>query len=332
MNKFKIGIIGLGVGEQHLKKYIKISGCEVVSIYDKNINKLKLISKKYNVNFCKNENEILKNKDINLISIASYDDKHFSQASKAILNNKNVFIEKPAFSNINECLKIKNLLKKRNVAIYSNLLLRTSERFTSLRKKIEKKQLGKIYYIEGDYNYGRLSKITKGWRSKIKNYSVTLGGGIHLIDLILFLMNKKIKKVRASGNKIVTGKNASFNDFVSAELIFEDGIIAKVNSNFGCVYPHFHKLNIYGSLKTFENHMHYEKIFTKRNVNVFNKIKSKYLPNSKGELIKYFIRNLNSKKQKKKLINDTFKTLSVCFAIEKSLKKNGFVNVKYVKV
>ena len=32
------------------------------------------------------------------------------------------------------------------------------------------------------------------------------------------------------------------------------------------------------------------------------------------------------------LINDTFKTLSVCFAIEKSLKKNGFVNVKYVKV
>ena len=65
-------------------------------------------------------------------------------------------------------------------------------------------------------------------------------------------MNKKIKKVSASGNKIVTGKNASFNDFVSAELIFEDGIIAKVNSNFGCVYPHFHKLNIYGSLKTFE--------------------------------------------------------------------------------
>ena len=33
-----------------------------------------------------------------------------------------------------------------------------------------------------------------------------------------------------------------------------------------------------------------------------------------------------------KLINDMFKTLSVCFAIEKSLNKKGYVNVKYIKV
>ena len=68
-------------------------------------------------------------------------------------------------------------------------------------------------------------------------------------------------KVRAVGNKIVTGKKSSFNDFVSAELLFDNNIIAKVNSNFGCVYPHFHKLNIYGTNKTFENHLDYEKIF-----------------------------------------------------------------------
>ena len=30
-----------------------------------------------------------------------------------------------------------------------------------------KKKLGDIYHIEGDYNYGRLKKLTKGWRGKI---------------------------------------------------------------------------------------------------------------------------------------------------------------------
>ena len=151
-----------------------------------------------------------------------------------------------------------------------------------LKKKNQKKNFGKIYFIEADYNYGRLGKIISGWRSKIKNYSVTLGGGIHLIDLILFLLDKKIKKVRAVGNKIVTGKKSTFYDFVSAELILENNAILKINSNFGCVYPHFHKLNIYGSKKTFENHANYEKIFLKRNKNIFKKIKSKYLPKDKG--------------------------------------------------
>ena len=48
---------------------------------------------------------------------------------------------------------------------------------------------GKIYLIEANYNYGRLEKIVKGWRGKIYNYSVTHGGGIHLIDLIIQLTN-----------------------------------------------------------------------------------------------------------------------------------------------
>ena len=75
------------------------------------------------------------------------------------------------------------------MGIFSNE--RTSERFLSLKRRIKKNNLGKIYYVEADYNYGRLNKIVKGWRSKIKNYSVTLGGGIHLIDLITFLITKR---------------------------------------------------------------------------------------------------------------------------------------------
>ena len=39
-----------------------------------------------------------------------------------------------------------------------------------------------------------------GWRSKIKDYSIILGAGIHMIDLIMWLTNSKPISVYATGN------------------------------------------------------------------------------------------------------------------------------------
>ena len=89
------------------------------------------------------------------------------------------------------------------------------------------KKLGDIYHIEGDYNYGRLKKLTKGWRGKIPYYSITLGGGTHIIDIASFLI-KKIIQVKSFSNKIVTKKSTfKFDDNVVSILKFEDNVIGK---------------------------------------------------------------------------------------------------------
>ena len=66
--------------------------------------------------------------------------------------------------------------------------------------------------MEAEYNYGRIEKITKGWRGDIKNYSIILGGGIHIIDIIQNLFGEKFKIVNIEGNKIVT-KKTKFKKF-----------------------------------------------------------------------------------------------------------------------
>ena len=330
--KIKVGIIGLGVGERHLKALMKNNKCEVISICDFNNKKLLAIKKKYKINCTINPNEILENKKINLVSIASYDNYHFSQAKKALNNNKHVFIEKPAVLHEHQLIKLKKILnKKKNLAFFTNVILRKSKRFIKLKRNIKKNYFGKIYYIEADYNYGRLKKILSGWRNKIPFYSITLGGAIHMIDLIMWLTEKKILEVASYSNKIVT-KNTNFRhyDFSTSILKFEDGKIAKVSSNFGCVYPHFHKLSIYGKNKTFENDFNYAKIFKKRESFKFEKDKSNLEPNDKGELISDFIENLNNAATRKKLTRDTLNSLSVCFAIEKSFKTKKKVKVKYI--
>ena len=87
--------------------------------------------------------------------------------------------------------KIFNILKKnKNIKIISNLVLRTENIFRKIKKEIAK---DKLFYIEADYIWGRLNKLTKGWRNKTKNYSLILGTAIHMIDLVMWLINDKPK-------------------------------------------------------------------------------------------------------------------------------------------
>ena len=95
---------------------------------------------------------------------------------------------------------IYKLSKKKKIKITSNLVLRTNSLFSKFKRKISNKR---VYYIEGDYIWGRKNKLF-GWRSKINQYSLTLGAGIHIIDLINWLTGLKPISVYAVGNKKAT--------------------------------------------------------------------------------------------------------------------------------
>lgn len=328
----KAAIIGLGVGEKHLETLNKINFITKIKIYDLNFLKAKKIEKKYKKAVaCKNINEIYNDADIKLACVASYDSSHFNQIKKFLDRNINVFAEKPVVTKLYEAKKIFNILKKKKLFFGTNYILRKSERFIDLRNRLSRNYLGKVYSIEADYNYGRLSKITNGWRGDEKKYSITLGGGIHMIDLVYFLTNNLPISVFSEKNKIVT-KNTKFKnyDFATSILKFKDNCILKLSSNFGCVYPHFHKLNIYGTKKTFENNYEYGKIFYQRDNKKFVKLKIPYKNYNKGALLKEFVRDLKKNENREKYIKNVFKTLSICFAIEESLKKNKKIKIKYL--
>ena len=326
-------VIGLGVGEQHLLYLTKDKSIQNIKIFDKNLKKLSSIAKKYKkVTICKNINDIINDKSISLVCIATYDETHFSLIKRCLNKNKNIFVEKPAVTNEKHAAIIFKMLKLKKNYFSTNYILRKSNRFKKIDELLKKNSFGKIYSIEGEYNYGRLYKITKGWRSKEKNYSVTLGGGIHIIDSIIYLLKKLPIKVYSEANNIIT-KNSKFKgmDYVTSILKFKDQTIAKISSNFGCVYPHFHKINIYGSKKTFENFYEYGKIYSKRDSVAYKKIINKYKSYKKSDVFKEFINDIKNKKNRMAHINQTFQALSICFAIEKSVIKNNPIKIKYFK-
>lgn len=333
VKKLNIGIIGLGVGFHHFKCFMQNKNCRVISVCDFDKKKIKVIQSKFpKIKTTLLDKDIIEDKNIDLVCIASYDNYHCDQVIASVKNKKHVFVEKPLCTNYKEYIKIKRILKKNpKIKISSNFVLRGAPQFITLNKMVKKKKFGKIFYISGEYNYGRLNKIINGWRSNIAKYSVTHGGAIHIIDLALSLLKKKPIKVVASGNNISTAKtNFSSNDIINSIIKFEDNTIVNITSNFGCVMPHHHTFKLYGTERTFIQDYSRAYVSKSREVsNKVSKIDNNYLNKNKKKILESFIHSLVSKKKPLVSQSDVINSMAISLTIDKSAKSNKWEEIKY---
>ncbi len=322
MGVFKVGVIGLGVGEQHIISYQNLPNIEVKAVCDVNKKKLEEVSFRRNIKYkFEDYRYITEDPEISAVSICSYDNCHVEQAISAFNNGKHVFIEKPIALSKNESSDLyKSYIKSKKI-ISSNLILRTEPRFKLIKKMIEKGDFGKIISIEGDYIHNILWKITQGWRGQMKFYSVVFGGGIHLIDLMRWLLNAEVTSVSSISNKILTKDTEyKYDDCFYSLLKFDNDTIGKSATSYGPIRSKFHSLNIYGSKKSFVNDRPYGKLFSGIDEKDKKMIKIKYPAHNKGDLIPNFIDSIRKNIRPEVSSEDIFRVMDVCFAIEKSAK------------
>ena len=181
--------------------------------------------------------------------------------------------------------------------------------------------MGRLYCVEADYNYGRLDKVLTGWRSTVPNYSVMLGGGVHVVDLLMWLVDSPIVEVSAVGNKVCSfGTAFAAPDMVIAWARFANGTVGKVGANFGCMYPHFHKVTIYGTEGTIENGLEGATLVQSRDPKAMpTRIVSAYPGTRKGDLIPSFIDAILGRGKAEIDEADSFRAIAVCLAIDRSV-------------
>jgi predicted dehydrogenase len=332
-DRLRVGVIGLGVGEQHVMAFRALPECEVVAVADTDSAKRERARDRWpGVKVCAQADEITDDPRIDVVCVASPDDKHYRQVVRSLERGKHVFAEKPLCVTEIETRKIWELLSRApHLRLSSNTVLRRSPRFGDLRRRIAAGELGEIYFIEADYNYGRLSKLTDGWRGAIPGYSVMLGGGIHMADLILWLTGKRVAQVHAYGSGISSrGSGFLGNDLVVATLCFEDGALGKIAVNFGCVEPHFHRVLVYGTKATFENRRDAASIYRSREPSELPETVATAYPGvAKGALVASFINAIGSGGRPDVHENEVFAAMAVCHAVDRSLAECGPAQVAY---
>ena len=326
--KIIAAIIGMGIGQKHLEAIDNYKNSKVKIIYEKNKNRIKELRKKYpNKIVTSKEDEIFFDKEVNLVSIASYDQFHFNQILKCFKYKKNMIIEKPLCLNSNQLKKIYFLSKKnKDIKITSNLVLRTNSLFKDFKKRIRKQ---KIFYIEGDYIWGRKEKLF-GWRSKIKEYSLTLGAGIHIIDLINWLTGLRPIAVYAVGNnKMTKGTSFKKNSLITMIFNFPNNILVKVSANGAAIYNHYHEIKIFLENQTLVNSRMGSYVINKDKI---SKVKADY-PDKKNrkKLIQNFIDTIKIKNTKPLIsLKEQIDLMTICFAVDKSVKLNKKIKIDYL--
>ena len=317
--RLRIGVVGLGIGRDHLEAYREDPRCEVVAVCDRDAEKR---TQYPDIPWVADAAEFLERADIDAVSIASYDADHAAQVLLALEHDKHVFVEKPLCIHESEARAIRAALTKRpHLKLSSNLILRKSPRFVHLWERIRAGDLGSLYYLEGDYLYGRVERLVAGWRTELENYSLVLGGAIHMVDLLMWLSGEAIVEVTAMQNKIATAGSAFQHPDMTAALVhFEGGALGKVSVNGACVYPHFHAINIYGTKATFHHQRDAGMLYTSAEPDaVAERIALPYRGYRRGDLIPAFVDSILVGGEPGVTAEDVFRTMAVCFAIERSV-------------
>jgi predicted dehydrogenase len=332
-----IGVIGLGVGEQHAHSYAAHPDCRLVAVCDRNPAQLAAVSERLPVcQLYHYAEDLIDDPEVEVVSIASNDDCHYAQIVRALRSGKHVFSEKPLCLSTDELRVIRDAWRKASgLRLSTNTILRRSPRFRWLKDAVASGQFGTVYCIEADYVYGRLHKLTDGWRGQIPDYSVMLGGGIHMVDLLLWISAQQPAEVMAYGSGLAS-RATSFqgNDLVLALLQFESGLVAKVGANFASVHPHFHRLLVYGTEATFDNSPETPSASarlweSRKPEQPPQAIEAAYPGIGKGDLIPAFIDAVCGRGEPDISEDEVFATVSVCLAIDQSLREQRLIRMNF---
>lgn len=333
MNTLGCAVVGLGIGEQLARTLATIPRCHLRILCDHDLHKANRLAAELGVAQATSDyQQILEDTEVKLIVIASYDQDHYAQTMAALEAGKHVFVEKPLCYSIPQLKDIRAQWEKSGgkLRLGTNHILRSAPLYRWLKERIVAGDLGRIYAIDGEYLYGRLEKIIHGWRGQVTDYSAMLGGGIHMVDLMLWLTAELPESVHTVGNQISTqGTAFHSSDFVSASFQFPSGLVGRITANFGCVHRHQHVLRIYGTKGTFlyddagpRWHFSRDPSFAASPIHL------EPLPASKGGLLSGFVSTILEGTDSLLPEPDVFDVLFACLTSDQSLKQGTIVNVQ----
>lgn len=319
-----VAVVGLGVGEQHARAFAAHPLCRLVALHDIDRRRAESLAAQFDGCTVANSfQEILSRDDVNVVSLASYDDAHYGQVCAALDAGKHVFVEKPICRRFDELLDIKRRWSngRGRLKLRSNLVLRAAPVYQWLRQMLRDGTFGRPYSFDGDYLYGRLHKITEGWRGEVSDYSVMEGGGIHLVDLMLWLTGERPTHVSSVGNRICTaGTRFRPQDFVAASFEFPSTLVGRVTANFGCVHRHHHVVRLFATQATFVYDDAGPRFHDSRDpTRVAQRLQCATLPAGKGVLIPDFVSAIVEDRDDRAETQSFFDGISICAAADKAL-------------
>ncbi|MCD9562707.1 Gfo/Idh/MocA family protein [Tenacibaculum maritimum] len=209
----KAGVLGAGhLGKIHLRLLQQSDKYELVGFYDPFTENAKKIAKEFGYKYFTSIDELIDSVDV--IDIVTPTLSHFECAKQAIEKGKHIFIEKPITNTLLEAEAIRTLASQKHVRGQIGHVERFNPAFIAAKEMINTPM-----FIESH----RLAEFNP----RGTDVPVVLDLMIHDIDIILSVVDSKVKNVHASGISVIS----ETPDIANARIEFENGCVANLTAS-----------------------------------------------------------------------------------------------------
>ncbi len=214
-----IGVIGCGHwGPNFVRNFSEIKGVSVKYTCDLNSDRLSHIKKLYSyMTTTQDHLQILKDKDIDAVVIATPAHSHFKLAEESLLYNKHILIEKPIATNVENAKELISIAKRKKRILMVGHTFKFNPGINKLKSLIKTRQLGKIYYI-----YSRRTNLGPLRKDVNAMWDLTP----HDISIISYLLDNQPMDVTARGKKFL---EHDLEDVVFMTLNYPKNVFAHIH-------------------------------------------------------------------------------------------------------
>jgi scyllo-inositol 2-dehydrogenase (NADP+) len=189
MRRLKTGVVGFGKSARvfHVPFLRTLKDeFEITTVLERHAEESKKILPEVNV--VRTIDELVADKNVELVVITTPNTTHFEYASKALKARKHVVLEKPFTNTIEEAEKLVNLAKETGLilSVYQNR--RYVSDFLTIRDILDNNMLGTVHEFIATYDRFRPAAIANAWReAPIEGSGILYDLGPHIIDQALQL-------------------------------------------------------------------------------------------------------------------------------------------------
>ena len=209
----KAGVLGAGhLGKIHLRLLEQSEKYELVGFFDPFTENAEKVAKEFGYRLFDSIEALVA--AVEVVDIVTPTLSHFECAKMAIEKGRHIFIEKPITKTVQEAEAIKTLASQFHVQGQVGHVERFNPAFTAVKDKIDTPMFVETH---------RLAEFNP----RGTDVPVVLDLMLPDIDIILSVIDSKVKKVHASGISVIS----ETPDIANARIEFENGCVANLTAS-----------------------------------------------------------------------------------------------------
>lgn len=220
MKSYNVAVLGAGIwGKNLVRNFYNLNYLHTVCDMDEeNLNRVR--NEYSNVNLTKDFNEVLANKDIDGVVVATPSHTHYKIVKAALLAGKHVYVEKPIATTISEAEELTSIANENDLVLMVGHLLLYHPAVNRLKMIVDSGELGEIKYVQSDrlnINYFKNDR------------SVMWDLAPHDVSMVSYILGEKPKRVVSAVG--TSSESNEIMDITHIDIEFESGAMAHISDS-----------------------------------------------------------------------------------------------------